>query len=153
MLDPNKFILDQISIDSDKIEKVQGTFENLPFENYYFDAVMCGFSFRDALDFKKAASGLVRVLKKDGTLIIVDLGKPDNIFRYFFYVYLAVIPSGLILFLDRKKLKDYFTLYKTFKNYATYSEIQNLFKNENMKVLKFKKMLMGGLIYMIWKKE
>lgn len=153
MLDPNRFLLDSISIDTNKIEKVQGTFENLPFEDSYFDAVMCGFSYRDAIDFKKAASELSRVLKKDGELIIVDLGKPDSILRYFFYVYLAVMPTSLILFLNRKKLRDYITLYKTFKNYITYSEIKRLFENEHMKLLKFNKILMGGLIYMIWRKE
>ncbi|MEM0163251.1 MAG: class I SAM-dependent methyltransferase [Thermoplasmata archaeon] len=153
MLDPNKFLLDNISIDSSKIEKVNGTFENLPFADSYFDAVMCGFSFRDAIDFKKASSELARVIKKDGLLVLVDLGKPDNILRYFFYVYLAIMPTSLILFLNRKKLKDYFTLYKTFRNYITYSEIQTLFKNNGMKLFKFRKILMGGLIYMIWRKE
>jgi demethylmenaquinone methyltransferase/2-methoxy-6-polyprenyl-1,4-benzoquinol methylase len=153
MLDPNKFLLDNISIDSSNIEKVLGTFEKLPFADSYFDAVMCGFSFRDAIDFKKAASELARVLKKDGILVLVDLGKPDSILRYFFYVYLAIMPTSLIFFLNRKKLRDYFTLYKTFRNYITYSEIQSLFKNNSMKLLKFRKILMGGLIYMIWRKE
>jgi demethylmenaquinone methyltransferase/2-methoxy-6-polyprenyl-1,4-benzoquinol methylase len=153
MLDPNKFLLDNISIDSSNIEKVLGTFEKLPFADSYFDAVMCGFSFRDAIDFKKAASELARVLKKDGILVLVDLGKPDSILRYFFYVYLAIMPTSLIFFLNRKKLRDYFTLYKTFMNYITYSEIQSLFKNNSMKLLKFRKILMGGLIYMIWRKE
>ena len=43
-----------------------GIFEDMPFRDNTFDAVMCGYSLRDAIDLKKAISEMHRVLKPGG---------------------------------------------------------------------------------------
>ena len=55
-----------------------GVFEHIPFKEEQFDAVLCGYSLRDAINLRIAISEIHRVLKKGGRFIVVDLGKPDN---------------------------------------------------------------------------
>ena len=55
-----------------------GVFEHVPFKDEKFDAVLCGYSLRDAINLRIAISEIHRVLKNGGRFIIVDLGKPDN---------------------------------------------------------------------------
>ena len=54
-----------------------GVFEHIPFQDEKFDAVICGYSLRDAISLRTAISEIHRVLKNGGRLVIVDLGKPD----------------------------------------------------------------------------
>ncbi|HSG74004.1 MAG TPA: methyltransferase domain-containing protein, partial [Nitrosopumilaceae archaeon] len=51
-----------------------GVFEHIPFQNEEFDAVLCGYSLRDAINLRIAISEIYRVLKKGGRFVIVDLG-------------------------------------------------------------------------------
>lgn len=58
---------------------VNGVFEHIPFKNEEFDAVLCGYSLRDAINLRIAISEIHRVLKNEGRFVIVDLGKPDEV--------------------------------------------------------------------------
>ena len=57
-----------------------GVFEHMPFRSGGFDAIMCGYSLRDAIGLRIAISEAHRVLRKGGRFVIVDLGKPDSRF-------------------------------------------------------------------------
>ena len=61
-------------------DMANGVFEHIPFRDEEFDAVLCGYSLRDAINLRIAISEIHRVLKKDGRFVIVDLGKPDEAF-------------------------------------------------------------------------
>ena len=61
-------------------DMANGVFEHIPFKDEEFDAVLCGYSLRDAINLRIAISEIHRVLKKDGRFVIVDLGKPDEAF-------------------------------------------------------------------------
>ena len=75
-----------------KPEAACGVFEHTPFRNEQFDAVLSGYSLRDAISLKTAISEIHRVLKNDGKWIIVDLGKPDKaIVRFGVSFYLRLI--------------------------------------------------------------
>ena len=63
-----------------KLDSACGVFEHVPFQDKEFDAVLSGYSLRDAISLKTAISEMHRVLKEDGKWIIVDLGKPDESF-------------------------------------------------------------------------
>ena len=52
----------------------------MPFRSGGFDAIMCGYSLRDAIGLRIAISEAHRVLRKGGRFVIVDLGKPDSRF-------------------------------------------------------------------------
>ena len=57
-----------------------GVFEHMPFRSGGFDAIMCGYSLRDAIGLRIAISEAHRVLRKGGRFVIVDLGKPNSRF-------------------------------------------------------------------------
>ncbi len=57
---------------------VQAVFEYLPFRSEVFDVVVSAFALRDAFDLSLAISEISRVVKTGGSLLIVDLGKPNG---------------------------------------------------------------------------
>ena len=123
-----------------------GVFEHMPFKDEQFDAVLCGYSLRDAINLRIAISEIHRVLKKDGRFVIVDLGKPDNaIIRIGVSLYLRTI-LPIIAFLVGGKLGLKFgTLYGTFKRWPQNRKLESLLLEKFSRV-EFEKDLMGGAI-------
>lgn len=75
-------------------DKVQATFEDLPFRDGVFDAVVSGFAVRDALDLRSALSQVWRVLKQGGRFASCDLGKPASAAKALMIAaYLRTVPS------------------------------------------------------------
>jgi demethylmenaquinone methyltransferase / 2-methoxy-6-polyprenyl-1,4-benzoquinol methylase len=123
-----------------------GVFEYMPFREGTFDVVLCGYSLRDAVHLRQAISEMHRVLKADGRLVIIDLGKPDNPFlraivssylKYFLgiFAYLAAGKTGL-------KFK---TLYGTYLRWPKNSELESMLKDRFSQV-DFNKGMMGGAV-------
>lgn len=70
------------------IQLVSGVAEKLPFEDNVFDYATIAFGIRNTVDYQKSLSEILRVLKKDGKLLILEFAVPENkIFRplYLFY--------------------------------------------------------------------
>ncbi len=123
-----------------------GVFEHIPFGDEKFDAVLCGYSLRDAINLRIAISEIHRVLKQGGRFVIVDLGKPDNpIIRAGVSFYLrAILP--IIAFVAAGKLGLKFaTLYGTYKRWPQNKKLEELLLEKFTKV-EFEKDLMGGAI-------
>ncbi len=57
---------------------IQGNVESLPYDNDSFDTVLNTMAFTGYPDSRKAMSELIRVLKPNGKLIIVDINYPKN---------------------------------------------------------------------------
>jgi demethylmenaquinone methyltransferase / 2-methoxy-6-polyprenyl-1,4-benzoquinol methylase len=123
-----------------------GIFEYLPFDSNSFDAVLCGYSLRDAIYLKKAILEFHRILRPSGRLLIVDLGKPDHIIldvlvglylRYFLGV-LAFIVAG-------SGGLGFRALYGTYKRWPKNSELKILLEKEFAHV-DFQKFLLGGSV-------
>jgi len=64
---------------SDRIELKAGSALALPFENDSFDAVTIGFGIRNFSDVDAGLKEIHRVLKKDGSLNILEFSKPENL--------------------------------------------------------------------------
>jgi len=126
-----------------------GIFEKIPFKSNSFDAVLCGYSIRDSIALNESFVEIHRVLKKNGRLLIVDLGKPDNFLARFlvsFYLkYFLVIMAFLAA--GREGL-PFRTLYGTFLRWPRNKELNELLLNTFSKV-EFNKKLMGGAIIVI----
>jgi len=123
-----------------------GVFEHIPFQDEKFDAVICGYSLRDAISLKTAISEIHRVLKKGGRFVIVDLGKPDNSFiRMGVSFYLrAILP--IIAFAAAGKLGLKFaTLYGTYKIWPQNKKLEAMLLEKFSKV-EFDTAMMGGAI-------
>ena len=129
-----------------------GIFEHMPFRDNIFDAVMCGYSLRDAIDLKKAISEMHRVLKPGGRLIIVDLGKPDNALkRWMVATYLKHFLGISAYFVAGKAGLKFKTLYGTFLRWPRNSELEEMLKAKFQKVVFDKGMLDGAVMVAAYK--
>jgi len=123
-----------------------GVFEHIPFQNEKFDAVLCGYSLRDAISLKTAISEIHRVLKKGGRFVIVDLGKPDNtVIRAGVSFYLRLILPIVALAAGGKLGLKFATLYGTYKLWPQNKKLEKMLLEKFSRV-EFEKDLMGGAI-------
>lgn len=129
-----------------KPDLANGVFEHIPFQDGKFDAVLCGYSLRDAINLRIAISEIHRVLKKDGRFVIVDLGKPDNaVIRCGVSFYLRCILPILALIAGGRLGLKFGTLYGTYKRWPQNGKLKGLLLEKFSKV-EFEKDLMGGAI-------
>ena len=127
-------------------EATCGVFEHVPFKDEQFDAVLSGYSLRDAISLKIAISEMHRILKKDGKWIIVDLGKPDNpITRFGVSFYLKMILPIVAYAAGGKLGLKFATLYGTYKVWPKNKKLELLLLEKFSKI-EFDKDLMGGAI-------
>jgi len=123
-----------------------GVFEHIPFREGQFDAVLCGYSLRDAINLRIAISEIHRVLKDGGRFVIVDLGKPDGIIARMgvsFYLR-AILPVIAFSVGGRLGLK-FATLYGTYKRWPQNKKLEKMLL-EKFERVEFEKDLMGGAI-------
>lgn len=126
-----------------------GIFEKIPFKSNSFDAVLCGYSIRDSIMLDEAFTEIHRVLKKNGRLLIVDLGKPDNFFiRHLVSFYLKYFLVVMAFLVAGKHGVPFRTLYGTFLRWPKNKDLNNLLLKTFSKV-EFSKKLLGGAIIVI----
>lgn len=122
-----------------------GVFEYMPFQNSVFDAILCGYSLRDAIHLKQAISEMHRILRDGGLLIIVDLGKPDSFLkRLFISFYLKYILRILAYVVAGKKGLKFKTLYGTYVKWPRHTELK--ISLEKFSRVEFDTRLMGGAV-------
>jgi demethylmenaquinone methyltransferase/2-methoxy-6-polyprenyl-1,4-benzoquinol methylase len=127
-------------------DMANGVFEHIPFQNDEFDAVLCGYSLRDAINLRIAISEIHRVLKKGGRFVIVDLGKPDEaFFRAGVSFYLRCILPILAFAAGGRLGLKFGTLYGTYKRWPKNKKLEELILEKFSRV-EFEKDLMGGAI-------
>jgi len=74
------------------IAMVQGDSENLPFDDNRFDAITVSFGVRNFENLTKGLSEILRVLKPQGKLVILEFSKPESfIMKYLYGFYSSVI--------------------------------------------------------------
>ena len=129
-----------------------GIFEHMPFRDNTFDAVMCGYSLRDAINLKQAIGEMHRVLKPGGRLIIVDLGKPDSaVTRWMVSTYLKHLLGISAYFVAGKAGLKFKTLYGTFLRWPRNSELGQMLKEKFSTVIFDKGMLDGAVMIAAFK--
>ena len=72
----------------------EGDSENLPFEDNSFDAAMAAFGVRNFANVTAGLQDMVRVLKPNGTLMVLEFSKPTifpfkQLFNMYFKIYFA----------------------------------------------------------------
>jgi demethylmenaquinone methyltransferase / 2-methoxy-6-polyprenyl-1,4-benzoquinol methylase len=122
-----------------------GVYEFLPFRKDAVDAVMAGFSIRDARDLSAALRQINILLKENGKFLIVDLSKPDSPLKSgLISVYWRVLAPA-IAFLSSGKLGLKFgALAKTYKRLPKISEFFRLSEAEGFEVTKSEFSMLGG---------
>jgi demethylmenaquinone methyltransferase / 2-methoxy-6-polyprenyl-1,4-benzoquinol methylase len=125
---------------------ISGVFENMPFQDATFDAVLCGYSLRDAIELPIAISEMQRVLKTGGRLIIVDLGKPDGaVARAFVSFYLKYVLGLLAFAIAGKPGLKFRTLYGTYLRWPQNARLELMFREKFSRV-EFDRVMLGGAI-------
>jgi len=147
MLDPIPEMLARAKIEFNSgAFLVSGIFEHLPFKDNIFDAVMCGYSFRDAISIRTAIAEFSRILKDGGSLIIVDIGKPDNAFNRFCVSFYLKYVLGILAFFAAGNLGLKFrVIYGTYKRLPKNAELDRMLKEKFSKV-EFETRMMGGAV-------
>ena len=137
-----------------RIALVSGVFEHLPFKDSTFNAVVCGYSFRDAIIMRNSIREFSRVLKDDGRLVIVDIGKPDNLLaRFGAYLYLRfILPLIALIVAGRLGLK-FSKIYDTYKRLPRNSELVLMLKEYFPEVTLINNMLGAAVVFVASKKR
>jgi demethylmenaquinone methyltransferase / 2-methoxy-6-polyprenyl-1,4-benzoquinol methylase len=81
---------------ADRIELMEGDSENLQFNDNKFDAVIVAFGVRNFEDLEKGLQEMFRVLRKGGTVVILEFSKPEkfpvkNFYNFYFRFILPLI--------------------------------------------------------------
>jgi len=127
-------------------EMANGVFEHIPFRDGEFDAVLCGYSLRDAISLKVAISEIHRVLKRGGRLVIVDLGKPDrSLIRAGVSMYLRIFLPVIAFMAGGRLGLKFGALYGTFRRWPQNKKLEEMLLEKFSRV-EFEKDLMGGAI-------
>jgi len=129
-----------------------GVFEYMPFRESSVDVVLCGYSLRDAFSLIEAISEIHRVLKNDGRFIIVDIGKPDNVFfRGIVTFYLKYILGIIAYSVSGKRGLRFKTLYGTFIRWPKNGVLNDVLIKKFSKVIFTKKLFGGAIIVVAYK--
>lgn len=94
---------------SDRITLIQADSENLPFEDNYFDVITVAYGIRNFENLEKGLSEMFRVLKPNGTFVILETSVPTKFpFRQGYKLYCNVfLPLIGRLFSKDKKAYGY----------------------------------------------
>jgi demethylmenaquinone methyltransferase/2-methoxy-6-polyprenyl-1,4-benzoquinol methylase len=87
MLDMGKKKISDKNLDS-KIQMVLGDGEKIPYSDNYFDVITVAYGVRNFENLEKGLSEILRVLKPNGTFIILETSVPTKFpFKQGYYVY------------------------------------------------------------------
>lgn len=89
---------------SNVVDMIQGDSENLPFDDNYFDAITVAFGVRNFENLETGLSEILRVLKPQGKLVILEFSKPESFvmkYLYGFYSTIILPVLGRIISKDR----------------------------------------------------
>ena len=106
-----------------------GDVENLKYNDNYFDVVTVGYGVRNFENLKKSLDEIYRVLKKNGTLIILETSVPKNRAIKLFYNFFTKFYVKLIGFLFSKDFNAYSYLQKSASNFPHGQDFINILKN------------------------
>ena len=103
-----------------------GDVENLDYNDNYFDVVTVGYGVRNFENLKKSLDEIYRVLKKNGTLIILETSVPKNKIIKLFYNFFTKFYVKLIGLLLSKNFEAYSYLQKSASNFPHGHEFINI---------------------------
>ena len=136
------------------IDYIRAVFDALPFRDESFHLVTTAYALRDSLDIPKAVAESYTTMTSGGSILIIDIGKPDNIliqgFMRIYIKYLVPIISGL--FTNYGYRNPWSLLYKTFDRLPSNKNMSKILSNFFIKINK-EEFFFGALIAIDGKKK
>jgi demethylmenaquinone methyltransferase/2-methoxy-6-polyprenyl-1,4-benzoquinol methylase len=128
---------------TDNIELITTHAENLPFNDSSFDNISIGFGFRNFTDTDKTLQEIMRVLKKNGKLIMIDFSKPTtSIIRILNSIYLRKIVPVIAKILTGN-FEEYSYLAKSIAEHPSQEKIIEMMRSAGLTNCKYKNILNG----------
>ena len=113
--------IDKLNL-ADTIKLEIGDAENLPYPDNTFDAITVAFGVRNFENLEKGLAEMLRVLKKDGTVVILEFSRPYLFpFKQLFNLYFKYILPWIGKFTSRDP-KAYKYLYESVQSFPEGSE-------------------------------
>ncbi|MEO0232866.1 MAG: class I SAM-dependent methyltransferase [candidate division WOR-3 bacterium] len=111
-----------------------GDVHEMPFKEGKFDFVASAFLYRN-INPERFFKECKRVLKKNGKILILEMGLPDFfIIKFFYLIYLKFLEILTHLIFKKEISKEYKFLFESIKKFNKGEEIKKYFKN--LKVLR-----------------
>lgn len=105
-----------------------GSALNLPFKNNTFDGAIFSFSIRNVTNQKQTLEEVLRVLKPKSSLVILELGVPENrILNILYLLFSRIFISLVSIVLSRKSAYRY--LQKSIDHFPSALNFQHFLKN------------------------
>lgn len=126
-----------------KVKLQRGDCLNLPFEDNTFDMVTIGFGLRNIPDYERGITEMVRVLKKQGRLLILEFSLPENkllsrIYRFYLKKSVPFI-GGMVS--SSRSAYEYFS--SSILNFLAREEVIQLMRDNGLKNIYFKHLTCG----------
>lgn len=118
---------------------------HLPFNEFFFDAVVSGFLMRNVIDLQKALQEQYRVLKKGGRIVILDTTRPGkNILSPLIWLHMHVIIPTLGTLLTGFK-EAYHYLPETTEGFVTAEELAARMAAAGFRRINYQRLMFGTI--------
>lgn len=112
-----------------------GNAEKLKYVDNFFDVITIGYGVRNFINLKKSLDEIYRVLKFDGSLIILETSTPSNyIFKSIYLIYTKVYVR-LIGLIFSKNFSAYSYLQNSASKFPSGVDFTNILKSSGFKVI------------------
>ena len=137
----------------DKVSLISGDAEDLNFPNNSFDLISIGFGVRNFQNLDKGLSESHRVLRDDGTLIILETSVPQNFIIKFFYLLFSRTFIPLVGSVLSKDKKAYKYLQKSAEEFPSGEKFIHILKSCGFKSVEIMPLMLGASSIYIAKKN
>lgn len=125
-----------------RINIINADVECIPFSENTFDVITVAFGIRNFQNLKKSLSEILRVLKKNGELHILEFSKPEGFFYpfLFFYIHYILPKIGKLI---SKNLYAYSYLSNSIKSFPSGEKLKLILEQTGYHSIKYKKLTFG----------
>ena len=116
--------------------------ENLPFESNKFDAVSVGFGVRNFENLEKGLSELMRVVKEDGNVYILEFSKMEGVLSPLYNFYFRKMLPFLARMISGEK-EAYVYLPDSVQNFPCGERMKNILLDLGFSKVEYKKLSLG----------
>ena len=126
---------------------VRGVFEYPPLKPETVNLAVFSFSLRDALNLEKTLPQIEKLLKPNGLMLILEVGKPKNRFLRFIYrLYWFIVAPLIVGFKLKTGCKNPWRyIYQTYLRLPSNPQLKQMI-SKNFRILTFKEYFLGFVV-------